>query len=66
MYLDEHDRHSIPHKIVSIRQPHMRPIARGIERGMFEFGAKMSASATENRMVIIDQWAGNHTMRVKT
>jgi hypothetical protein len=55
LYLYKNDTHSIPHKIVSISQPHVRPIARGKARGMFEFGAKISASVTEDRMVIIDR-----------
>ncbi len=50
--------HSIPGKIVSIRQPHVRPIARGKARAAFEFGAKISASMTEHGMIYIDrlQW----------
>lgn len=50
--------HSIPGKIVSISQPHVRPIARGKARAAFEFGAKLSASITEHGMMYIDrlQW----------
>jgi len=50
--------HSIPGKIVSIAQPHIRPIARGKARAAFEFGAKISASITEHGMLYIDrmQW----------
>ena len=50
--------HSIPGKIVSISQPHVRPIARGKARAAFEFGAKISASMTEHGMIYIDrlQW----------
>jgi hypothetical protein len=35
---------SIPGRIVSISKPHVRAIARGKARGMFEFGAKVSVS----------------------
>ncbi len=35
---------SLPGRIVSIWKPHVRPIARGKARGMFEFGAKISVS----------------------
>ncbi len=50
--------HSIPGKILSISQPHVRPIARGKARAAFEFGAKVSASVTEHGMMYVDrlQW----------
>ncbi|AEJ18958.1 IS5 family transposase [Gracilinema caldarium] len=50
--------HSISGKIVSISQPHVRPIARGKAKAAFEFGAKLSASMTEHGMIFIDrlQW----------
>lgn len=50
--------HSIPGKIMSISQPHVRAIARGKSRAAFEFGAKISASMTEHGMIYIDrlQW----------
>ena len=35
---------SMPGRIVSICKPHVRAIARGKARGMFEFGAKLSVS----------------------
>jgi len=47
--------HSIPGKIVSISQPHVRPIARGKARAAFEFGAKVSASVTEHGMMYVDR-----------
>ena len=47
--------HSIQGKIVSIAQPHVRPIARGKARAAFEFGAKLSASRTEQGFVFIDK-----------
>ncbi len=38
---------SIPGRIVSIWKPHVRAIARGKARGMFEFGAKLSVSLVD-------------------
>jgi len=54
-YLYDHDTHSIPGKILSVSQPHVRAIARGKARGAYEFGAKLSASVTEDRMVFVDR-----------
>jgi hypothetical protein len=39
--------HSIPDRIVSISQPHVRPIVRGKDKGEVEFGAKMSVSMVD-------------------
>ena len=36
--------HSIEHRIVSIHQPHMRPIVRGKTNANVEFGAKIQVS----------------------
>ncbi len=36
--------HSIPHRIVNIYQPYVRPILRGKDKAKVEFGAKISAS----------------------
>lgn len=38
---------SIEGRILSISKPHVRPIARGKARGMYEFGAKLSVSLVE-------------------
>jgi hypothetical protein len=38
---------SLPGRIVSIWKPHVRAIARGKARGMFEFGAKLSVSLVD-------------------
>jgi IS5 family transposase len=54
-YLYDNKTHSIPHKIVSISQSHVRPIARGKAARPFEFGAKLSVSVTEKRMIFIDR-----------
>jgi len=39
--------HSLAGRIVSIAKPHVRPIARGKARGMYEFGAKLSVSLVD-------------------
>lgn len=36
--------HSVEHRIVSIHQPHIRPIVRGKTNAMVEFGAKIQVS----------------------
>ncbi|MBK8806911.1 MAG: hypothetical protein IPO21_09790 [Bacteroidales bacterium] len=36
--------HSIEHRIVSIHQPHVRPIVRGKSKAKVEFGAKINVS----------------------
>ena len=38
------DDRSLPGKILSISKPHVRSIARGKARGMYEFGAKITVS----------------------
>lgn len=40
----EHKTHQIEDRIVSIRQPHIRPIVRGKAKARVEFGAKVSVS----------------------
>lgn len=37
-------KHQIDHRIVSISQPHIRPIVRGKEKHKVEFGAKLNVS----------------------
>jgi len=39
--------HSIEHRIVSIHQPHVRPIVRGKEKAKVEFGAKIQVSLVD-------------------
>lgn len=39
--------HSIPRRIVSLSQPHVRPIPRGKARGKTEFGAKLHISMVD-------------------
>ena len=43
-YLFDNNIHSIEHRIVSIHQPHVRPIVRGKSNANVEFGAKINVS----------------------
>jgi len=45
----------IPNRIVSVRQPHVRPIVRGKARGEVEFGQKLSLSIVDGYTFIEDQ-----------
>jgi len=49
----EQRRHSIEQRIVSLSQPHVRPIVRGKARTPVEFGAKFTASCV-NGCVFLD------------
>ena len=44
-WMKDNHKHSIEHRIVSLTQPHLRPIVRGKARTPVEFGAKLSASS---------------------
>jgi len=44
LWMYEEGIHSSPNRIVSISQPHVRPIVRGKARSNVEFGAKISVS----------------------
>ncbi|MEG4202258.1 IS5 family transposase, partial [Microcoleus sp. Pol12A5] len=46
-WLFEHNKQSIEERIVSLSQPHIRPIVRGKAGKKVEFGAKLSASCFE-------------------
>jgi hypothetical protein len=43
-YLYDHKTNSVENRIVSISQPHVRPIVRGKARANVEFGAKLAVS----------------------
>lgn len=43
----EQKKHAVPDRIVSIDQPHVRPIVRGKAGASVEFGAKIAASVVE-------------------
>lgn len=47
LYMWENRTHSIEHRIVSIHQPHVRPIVRGKARNKTEFGAKLHLSLVD-------------------
>ena len=53
-YLLTHKTRSVPDRIVSISQPHIRPIIRGKARADVEFGAKVSV-AVHNGYVFVDR-----------
>jgi len=44
LWMSENEKHSIAQRIVSLSQPHVRPIVRGKAGKPVEFGAKISAS----------------------
>jgi transposase, IS5 family len=54
--------HRCDHRIVSISQPHVRPIIRGKTGKAVEFGAKLSVSLTAERLAHVDHlgWESFH------
>jgi hypothetical protein len=46
-YMYDQKTHSVPNRIVSISQPHVRPIVRGKARANVEFGAKLAISVVD-------------------
>jgi len=50
----DNKKHKVDDRIVSIRQPHVRPIVRGKARSNVEFGAKVSMSVI-NHFVHVDR-----------
>ena len=47
LYMHEHRVHSVPDRIISIRQPWVRPIVRGKAHANTEFGAKLHISMVD-------------------
>lgn len=47
LWMYENNTHSISDRIVSLSQPHVRPIVRGKARASVEFGAKVSISLVD-------------------
>ena len=47
LYMYEHRVHSVPDRIISIRQPWVRPIVRGKAHANTEFGAKLHISMVD-------------------
>ena len=57
----ENKSHRIEHRIVSIQQPHVRPIVRGKSNAAVEFGAKLSVSVVEGFAFLdVLQWDAYH------
>jgi len=54
LWMYENKKNSIENRIVSLSQPHIRPIVRGKARVSVEFGAKLSASNV-NGYVFLDR-----------
>lgn len=46
-YMYDNGVHGVPHRIVSIHQPWVRPIVRGKDRANVEFGSKLSLSEVD-------------------
>jgi len=51
----EQRTHRVDNRIVSISQPHVRPIVRGKAASKTEFGAKLSVSHVKNGYVLLDK-----------
>lgn len=47
LFMHQNRVHSVPNRIVSISQPHVRPIVRGKAKAPVEFGAKLDISVAE-------------------
>lgn len=58
LYMYENNTHTVEDRIVSIGQPHVRPIKRGKARSPYEFGAKVSISLV-NGYSFMDQLGWN-------
>jgi IS5 family transposase len=43
-WMYENQTHGVSHRIISLSQPHVRPIVRGKAKSPVEFGAKVSVS----------------------
>ncbi len=68
LWMYENKKNSIDDRIVSLTQPHIRPIVRGKAGKSVEFGAKLSASC-RNGYVFLDRisWDNfNESVGLKT
>lgn len=54
-YMYENRTHSVPDRIVSISQPHIRPIVRGKAKSPTEFGAKLDISIDDTNLARIER-----------
>jgi transposase, IS5 family len=59
LYMYEHNENRIDDRIVSLTEPHVRPIVRGKAGTPVEFGAKLSASCV-NGYVFLDRISWNN------
>ena len=59
LWLYENNKKSIDYRIVSLNQPHIRPIIRGKAGKTVEFGAKLSASCFDG-YVFLDRISWNN------
>jgi hypothetical protein len=64
--LNHTDSRSIPDRIVSLFQSHIRPIVRGKARCNVEFGAKISISVTGEGFTFLDRLSYAPTTKEKT
>ncbi len=55
LYMFKNNTHRFSDRIVSIRQPYIRPIVRGKAKSPVEFGAKLDLSVDENGMSRIEK-----------
>jgi hypothetical protein len=58
-FMQENNIHSVEDRIVSLRQPHVRPIVRGKARSLVEFGQKISLSVVRGYTFIEGQGWNN-------
>lgn len=47
LHMHENDVRKVPHRIISLAKPYLRPIVRGKENKRVEFGAKVNVSQTD-------------------
>jgi len=60
-YMHKNKVHSVEHRIVSIHQPHIRPIVRGKRNAKVEFGAKIQVSLMNGFAFLDDlDWEAFH------
>ena len=57
--------HSVEHRIVSIHQPHVRPIVRGKAQAKVEFGSKIHVSII-NGISFLDELSWDALMKEAT
>lgn len=55
MFLYKSRQYSIPDRVLSLSQPHVRAMARGKARAAYEFGSKIAMSVDENGFCFIDK-----------